>query len=313
MRLSSPMLSPSFVRRALLALAAGAAAATAVGQEPAPAPVPTPITAGPVTSPGNAKWAATPDEAKVRAAAENKLVFIQFDREGRVCGLCRRMEGLLYPAMDFEALLLSMVPVKVQMDSPEGRELALRYRVHEVPAVVVTTPEGRVVFFMEGFLNTPDFYQHIYSDLKSYREFARRVDGQDIAQLPAKEALQTGIELYQRQDSASALPRLRRAIAARDATAQIRDDARELLAAVELDLGEPAAARQTADRLIAGTKDAARRERAELFRAQIPLAENNPAEALRLFRKFQKEHPNSASHAKVDEMIQKLAAAEPSS
>ena len=300
-----------FARRGVLALAAGIAVAAAKGQEPTP--VPTPITSGPVTSPGNAKWAATPDEAKARAAAESKYVFLQFDREGRICGLCRRMDSLLYPAMDFEALLIPMVPVKVQIDSPEGRELSLRYRIHDVPAVVVTTPEGRVVFSMEGFLNAPDFYQHIQSDLEAYRDFARRVEGQDIAHLPAKEALQTGVELYQRQDSASALPRLRRAIAARDATPKIRDDARELLAAVELDLGEPGAARQTTDRLIATTRDAGRRERAELFRAQIPLAENNPAEALRLFRKFQKDHPNSASRAKVDEMIQKLAAAEPSS
>src|SRR5262252_8526310 len=311
MTLSTPMHSPKLARCGALALAVCAMSAGSIAQEPTPAP--TPITAAPVTSPGNAKWAATPDDARARAAAENKLVFLQFDREGRVCGPCRRMEGLLYPAMDFEALLLDMVPVKVQVDSPEGRELASRYRVHEPPAVLVTTPEGRVVFFMEGFLNAPDFYQHIQADLKDYREFAGRVDSQDIAHLPAKEALQTGVELYRRQDSQSALPRLRRALAAPDATPAIRDDARELLAAVELDLGEPAAARATTERLITTTKDAARRERAELFRAQIPLAENKPAEALRLFRKFQKDHPNSTSRAKVDDMIQKLASAQPSS
>lgn len=303
------------VRSSALGLALPLAALVAVGsaQEPSPTPAPTPIVAGPVTSPGNAQWAASPDEARRRAAAENKLVFLQFDREGRVCGLCRRMENLLYPAMDFEALLLSMVPVKVPMESPEGRELTARYHVNDAPAVVVTTPEGRVVFSMEGFLNAPDFYQHIQADLTAYRAFARRVDAQDIARLPAKEALQTGQELYQRQDSASALPRLRRAVSAPDVTPQVRDDARELLAAVELDLGEPAAARQTTDRLIATTRNAAARERAELFRAQIPLAENKPQEALRLFRKFQKNHPASRYRSRVDEMIQKLAGAEASS
>jgi tetratricopeptide (TPR) repeat protein len=294
----------TFLRRIALAPALMSVLAAARAQEPTP--VATPITARPVTSPGNAQWAATVEEAKARASSENKLVFLQFDREGRVCGQCRRMEGLLYPAMDFEALLMSMVPVKVPIDSPEGRELARRYGIQDVPAIVVTTPEGRIAFLMQGFLNAPDFYQHIHADLDAYRAFARRIESQDIARLPAREALQAGAELYRRQDSASALPRLRRAVSAGDSTAAIRDEARELLAAVELDLGEPAAARQTTDRLIASTKDAARRERAELFRAQIPLAEKRPEEALRLFRKFQKDHPNSSYRSRVDEFIQKL-------
>ena len=45
---------------------------------------------------------------------------------------------------------------------------------------------------------------------------------------------------------------------------------------------------------------------AELFRAQIPLAENRPAEALALFRKFQKDHPRSARIAQVNELVEKL-------
>ncbi len=85
-----------------------------------------------------------------------------------------------------------------------------------------------------------------------------------------------------------------------------RDDALELLAAVELDLGQPASSRQTIDRLITTTKDRARRERAELFRAQIPLAENQPAEALALFQKFQKDHPNSPHIERVNEIVQRL-------
>ncbi len=297
------MKARQFVAGIVFALALTPAGA-GIAQEPTP--VPTPITARPVTSPGNAIWATTLDEAKSRAASENKFVFLQFDREGRVCGLCRRMEGLLYPAMDFEALLLSMVPLKVPIDSPEGHELAQRYGIKDAPSVVVTTPEGRIVFLMDGFLNAPDFYQHIHADLNAYRAFARQIESQDIAHLPAREALDTGSELYRRQDSASALPRLRRAVTAPDGTPQVRDGARELLAAVELDLGEPGAARQTTERLIGSTRDAARRARAELFLAQIPLAEDRPEEALRLFRKFQKDHPKSSFHARVDEFIQKL-------
>jgi thiol-disulfide isomerase/thioredoxin len=258
-------------------------------------------------SPGNARWAADANEAKARAAAEGKLVYVEFDARG--CGQCRRMDALLYPAFDFEALLIPMVPVKVGLDLPEGRELARRYGIRDTPAVLVTSPEGRLVFRMEGFTNTSEFYQHIHQDLNAYRVFAKRIEGQDIAHLPAAEALATGRELYQRSDSEAAVPRLRRAASDPKAPAAVRDEAREILAAVELDLGQVAASRRAIEQLLISTKDPRSRERAELFRAQLPLAENKPAEALALFRKFQKDHPKSPYIEQVNAMLAKLSEA----
>jgi len=260
-----------------------------------------------VKNPGNAQSATSPAEAKSRAAAEGKLVFYEFDRPQ--CGNCARMDALLYPAFDFEALLIQMVPAKVSLDSPEGQELARRYNLTDAPAILVTTPQGRSVFTMVGFSSIDDFYPHIRTDLDTYRKFARKLETQDIAQLPAREAYETGTELYQRDDPAAALPRLRRAVSARDATASIRDEARELLAAVELDLGQVASSRATIERLIATTHDSLRRQRGELFRAQLPLAENKPAESLALFRKFLKDHPNSPYRKQVSDMLEKASTA----
>lgn len=301
------------LRTAIAILLAGVSVSVSAAAQEAPAATPAPgstsasqPSANP-PSPGNARWAATPDEARIRAAAENKLVYIEFD--GRECGQCRRMDALLYPAFDFEALLIPMVPVKIALDSPEGKELARRYGVRDTPAVLVTSPEGRTVFRMEGFTSTAEFYQHIHQDMEAYRTFVKRIDGQDITHLPAKEALETGRELYQRSDSGAAVPRLERAVRHPKAPAAVRDEAREILAAVELDLGQIPAAHQTVDRLIATTKDPLRRERGELFRAQLPLAENKPAEALALFRKFQKDHPKSPYIAQVNAMLDKLTSA----
>jgi tetratricopeptide (TPR) repeat protein len=263
-----------------------------------------------VNSPGNAQWATSPSEARSRAAAEGKLIFYEFDRPQ--CGNCVRMDTLLYPAFDFEALLTGMVPVKLSLGSPEGMELARRYNLADAPALLVTTPEGRAVFTMVGFSSIDDFYPHIRTDLDAYRKFARKLETQDIATLSAREAYETGAELYQRNDPTAALPRLRRAVSARDATASIREEARELLAAVELDLGQVAASRATIQRLIATTSDSLRRQRGELFRAQLPLAENKPAEALALFRKFLKDHPNSPYRKQVSDMLEKASAAPPS-
>ena len=281
-----------------------AAAAGPLAAQPAPDATPTPIVAGPVHSPGNADWASGFEEARSRAAGQQKFVFVELTK--RDCGNCQRMDSLLYPAFDFEALLIPMVPVKLDWRSPEAAELARRFEIGDVPAILIVTPEGRLVFEMQGFRNAPDFYGHVHRDLDAYRSFARRVEAQDVPKLSAREALDTGRELYQRKDPGAALPRLDRAGKAPDATAAIRDEALELEAAVKLDLGQIAGSRQTIEKLLAKTKDRDRRERAEIFRAQIPLAENRPADALALFRAFRKEHPTSKYAAGVDEMIRKL-------
>ena len=275
---------------------------------PAPASPASPLSSPQVSSavplgPGKALWATSPDEASRRAGREGKLVFVEFVQDD--CGNCRRMEALLYPAFDFEALLVGMVPVKVDFSTPIGKEFARRYGFEAPPAVLITTPEGRLVFLMEGFFNQGEFFRHANSAVDDYRKFARKVEGQDIAGLPAKEAFETGAELFRRSDPAAALPRLRRAASLPGAE---REDALEILAAVELDLGSVASSRKTIERLLTTTKDDARRERAELFRAQIPLAENRPAESLALFQKFQKDHPKSPHIQRVNELVQRLEA-----
>jgi tetratricopeptide (TPR) repeat protein len=254
--------------------------------------------------PGNPLWATSAEDAIQRATRESKFVFFEFDKKD--CGNCQRMDGLLYPAFDFQALLVPMVPVKLSLESPAGKEFATRYGIDDAPAILITTPEGRLVFLMSGFFNQGDFFRHANADVEGYRKFARQIESQDIARLSAKEALDTGNELYRRFDPQAALPRLKRAVAAPGAPASQHEDALELLAAVQLELGQPATSRETIQRLLATTKDRERRERGELFRAQIPLAENRPAEALALFRKFQKDHPTSPHMSRVNELVQRL-------
>ena len=259
----------------------------------------------PVKSPGNAVWADSANAARAAAASTGKMVFVEFDG-GSSCGHCQRMDYLLYPAFEFEALLIGMVPVKVLLDSPEGKELARRYGIRAAPAILITSPEGRIVFLMEGFNNAPEFYRTVKTELDRYRQFAHRVESQDIPNLPAGEALTTGIELYRRSDPGSALPRLARAVSAPDATAGARDEAREQLAAVQLDLKQVAEARKTTDALLKTTKDPKRRERAEIFRAQLPLHEGKPAEAVRQLQKFVADHPKSEYAAAVKSLIEQL-------
>lgn len=260
----------------------------------------------PVSSPGNAIWAANSEAARKLAAGSNKFVFLEFDG-GPECGQCHRMDSLLYPAFDFEALLIPMVPAKVLLDSPEGKELARRYSIQQAPAVLIATPEGRLAFLMQGFASAPEFYRQVHADLANYRKFARRIEAQDIANLSPQEALESGLELFQRCDPGAAQPRLKRALSVPKATPLVRDEAREQLAAVQLELGQIAAARSTTEALIKSTRDPERKERAEIFLAQLPLHEGKPAEALKLLQKFVADHPGSAYLGKVKQIIERLS------
>ncbi len=278
------------------------AAPRALAQDAAPNPAPE----RKVTSPGNAEWAPDAAEARSRASAQRKLVFYEFTNSG--CGDCRRMESLLYPAFDFEALLIGMVPVRLELDSPAGQEFANRYSITDVPAILITTPEGRLVFLMQGFMNAPDFYRHVHKDLDAYRDVARRIDSQDVATLKAEEAYASGTELYARADFQGAASRLQRAAAAADATPQLRVNALEGLAAADLQLGRPADARRAIDKVIASTQKPEQKQRAELFLAQIALSENKPAEALAIYKKFEKSYPDSKYLAKVHSFVERLEA-----
>ncbi len=287
------------LRTAAAFLGIALAARTAAGQT-----TPAPREANrPVTSPGNAVWAATAEEARARAASRNELVYYEFVSDA--CGDCRRMESLLYPAFDFEALLIGMVPVKLRNDTADAKALEQKYKITETPSVLITTAEGRLVFLMQGFKNAPDFYAHAHKDLAAYRKFAAKLR-QPVDSLSATDALAIARELYARLDPAASIPYLERAAAAPKPPPGVRDNALEGLAAAELETGNAAASRQAIDRLIASTKDADQKERAELFRAQIPLSQNEPAEALALYKQFVKDHPNSKYSERVQSFIARL-------
>ena len=139
------------------------------------------------------------------------------------------------------------------------------------PSVLITTPEGRLVFLMQGFKDAPDFYRHAHKDLDHYRQFAKKVDAQDVATLSGRtRRCATGRELYARKDPKAALPRLERAVggpesAARACAKRARKPGRRRARA-----RRPAASRETIDQLIATTKNPDQKERAELFRGADP-------------------------------------------
>lgn len=264
-----------------------------------------------MTSPGNAEWAPDVAFARKRASAQHKLVYYEIG--GETCKDCRRMQGLLYPAFDFEALLVGMVPVQVKLESDEGKQLGERYSITETPAVLITNPEGRLVFLMQGFKDADEFYRHAHKDIDAYRKFALVVDAQDVKTLSAEEAYSTGRALYARFDYDGAAQRLQRAADAPGVKPEMRESALLGLAAAERQLGHMNAARGAAGKVVATTKNADQKERAELFLAELDLTENRPGDALAAYKKFAKDHPKSPYIEKVRGFIAKLEAAAPKS
>jgi thioredoxin-related protein len=249
-------------------------------------------------------WSSGYAEAREKAARENKYVFIEFTKKD--CGPCQRMDQLLYPAFDFEALLLRMVPTKLDLAEGEGAALAKKYRVMDAPSVLILSPEGTLAFRMVGFLNAPDFYRHALRDVHDYDLFKLRLSNEPQHPDDPKEELDLGKELYRRFDSARAVPRLRRVAGAKKAPAEVREEALAYLASAELDLGQPEKARHTAETLVRSGKNADRREQAELFLAQVDAAEGKTKAAYERLIRFKKEHPKSVHMAEANDFLSRF-------
>jgi tetratricopeptide (TPR) repeat protein len=258
---------------------------------PAPAARPAASPGPPLNTPGRAVWASDFDDATRRAKEQGKVVFVEFTK--KKCGNCFRMDGLLYPSANFEMALLRMVPVKLDLDQADVAKLANRYQVASTPAILVVSPGGAIIFRMVGFKDDRSFYVHLHNSMKDWDAVNLRIVHEPETIANAKAELELGKELFRRVDSAEALPRFERAAAAPGAAPAVREEALAYLASSQMELEKFDDARATTEKLLKTAKDPDRREKAELFRAQIMLAEGRREDARRDFQSFLTRHPES--------------------
>jgi thiol:disulfide interchange protein len=89
------------------------------------------------------------DGLKQAAAAPNK--YLVLDLSASWCGFCRRMEREVYTDKDFVEFSRSQVFLRLMADtSPEGEQLARRFRVVGFPTIVVLNAEGEEVGRLVG-------------------------------------------------------------------------------------------------------------------------------------------------------------------
>lgn len=288
---------------ALLLSAAGIAAA---GDAPASAPTATRTVATIPDGPGKARWEPTYAKARERAAAEGRVVFVEFTEPA--CGNCVRMDALLYPAVNFEMMLLRMVPVKLDRTAGEGPALAQRYGIAVSPAALVVSAGGALVFRVNGFDNPGDFYRHVSESMAEWDKLNVRMVHEPEFIADPKEELALGAALALRFDPEEAAPRFARAAASAAADAETRDAALTYLAAAQFKMKRYAESRATIDAILEKSRDPKVREQAELFRGELAIAEGRREEARRTILAFLRDHPDSPLAGNARQMLTSIPA-----
>jgi len=270
---------------------------------------PTPAEPTPQAGPGKAVWANDYAEARERARSESKVVYVEFS--DKQCGNCTRMHALMYPAVNFEMMLLRMVPVVVDRAGTVGAALAKRYGVTESPAVLIVSAGGAMIFRVNGFDSAQEFYFRVNSMLKEWDKInVRMIHEPEFRDDPAQE-LALGIDLADRFDPEEAIPRFSRAAESPRADGPTRDKALSYLASAQLNARLFPDARATTEKLARVASLADLREQAELFLGSIALAEGDAAAARRSWEAFLRKHPTSPRRKDAESRIAALTPAEP--
>jgi hypothetical protein len=106
------------------------------------------------------KWAdLTLDQALAEAAAKKTMVLI--DVWSPHCGSCGQMDIDLWDTPEGLKLANGFVPIKIETGSPAGRDLALRYPITGLPAIIFLYPDGKELDRVEGYVNKNSFLYQV--------------------------------------------------------------------------------------------------------------------------------------------------------
>ncbi|MGE5346172.1 MAG: hypothetical protein ACM3JH_09475 [Acidithiobacillales bacterium] len=256
----------------------------------------TPAPPTPMAVPGPAglqvPWTSTWDEA---VAAARKIpdgrILIYFS--GKDCGPCERMEALVVPSTSFFAFTRDKVPLRLTLDSPEGKRLAARLRLREIPAWVVVTPELVVTGRQEGSTTQMGWVEAFVEAERGWALYKKLLAAEKADPSDLKLVFEVARESFLREGDSFAEPRFLRLASDPRTPPGLREQSLAYLASIQLDAGRPDDARVTLDRLLAIVKDPVLKQRAELRRAEVEIAVGRKDLAIGRLEAFQKEWPGS--------------------
>ena len=181
------MMLPLFLA---LALSAPARQGTDAPPPPSPAPAPAPVQA-PGT--GVAWFDKAPTSGLAQARLQERPAVVYFRAEWN--GFCQRMDSGVFATAEAARALEGATAIRVDYD--KQREVADRYRVKEVPAVIWFNPDGSVRDRVDGFQTLEVFLANaarVKADLGTFNELRRKIAAN-------ADDLDARFDLYQRLDS----------------------------------------------------------------------------------------------------------------
>ena len=250
-------------------------------------------------------WARTWDEAVDWAKKiPNGRILIYFADED--CGDCMRMEALVIPTTSFYAFTRDKVPVRIYRSTAEGKRLAGRLHVTDVPTWIVVTPDLVVSGMQTGATTQIGWVETFIKAETGWARYRRTLA--DEAANPSDPALvfEAAKATYQRGGDELAEPRFKRLIAAKSTPAAIRERSLAYLASIEMDANRIPEATKHIDELLRTAKDPMLRERAELRRADVEIARGRNDLAIQRLEAFKKAHPLSPLTKEADALLDLL-------
>ncbi len=279
-----------------------APAATAETPPPSPTPMAVPGPAG-----LHVAWASSWDEA-VQAARKipDGRILLYFTEKG--CGPCERMEALIVPSTSFFAFTRDKVPLRLMLDSPEGKRLATRLRLHEIPAWVVVTPDLVVTGRQEGSTTQMGWVEAFVQAERGWVAYKKLLATEKADPSDAKVVFEVARESFLREGDSFAEARFIRLANDPRTPPELREQSLAYLASIQLDAGRPEDARATLDRLLAVVKDPVLKQRAQLRRAEVEIALGRRDLAIGRLEAFQKEWPGSPLLPDAKRLLEALRA-----
>jgi len=227
------------------------------------------------------------------------------------CPECERMQNLLYPSASFAGFAADKVPVSLVRGTPDGDRLAERFRIRTFPAWLVLTPDLLLCGKQEGESNQSTWIQRFIETERGWAAYLKLLDAEKASPGDPKAVFAAAEETFRRFGDAEAEGRFRRVAADAAAPPELRDKARAYLATIALAARRVDDAEKVLNELLASTKDAALRERAELRLVDVDLGRGERLKAADRLRAFLAKHPDTPLRPQAEAILGALGPVNP--